>query len=62
MNGTKYYMARSFLITMTGIVGAFALAYLMEDTSVATIIVPVATTAWFGGKVVKDIKRQPPQS
>jgi hypothetical protein len=57
MNGNRYFLSRSFIIEILVIVGAFGLSYLLDDATPATVIVPVAVTAWFGGKVLRDSKQ-----
>lgn len=53
VNQDRYWMSRSFVITMTGILGAFVLAYLLKSETIATVIVPAMGLNWFGGKVLK---------
>jgi hypothetical protein len=49
----RYWMSRSFVIVMTSVLGAFVLAYLLGEATIATVIVPAALTGWFGGKILK---------
>lgn len=53
VNRERYWMSRSFVIAMTGIIGAFVLAYLLDNATPATVIVPAMGTGWFGGKILK---------
>lgn len=53
MREDRYWMSRSFVIAMSGIVGAFVLAYLLKSETIATVIVPAMGLNWFGGKVFK---------
>ena len=49
----RYWISRSFVIVMASVLGAFVLAYLLGEATIATVIVPVSVTTWFGGKVLK---------
>jgi hypothetical protein len=49
----RYWMSRSFVIAMSGIVGAFVLAYLLKEGNIAIVVVPAMGLNWFGGKVLK---------
>ena len=53
VNNDRYWMNRSFVIAMSGIIGGLVLAYLLKSETVATVIVPAMGVNWFGGKVLK---------
>jgi len=55
MKPDRYWMSRSFAIVMTAVLGSFGIAYVLCDATVATVIVPVAVTTWFGGKIFRKV-------
>lgn len=54
----KGFLSRSFIIVLVAIVGSFVLAHCLEDSSIATIIIPVAVTNWFGGKAFQGFQNK----
>ena len=52
MNGESKFLSRSWWIIIYGMTGVFALAWILKDATVATVVIPVLVTNWFGGKAV----------